>query len=114
MAAKQGWGATATDRLRSTGEETLSCLLQPGNDFPVDRPPRLIISARPESGGVDLEFSAVFAEESLEDRLAHLDEQTEVDDERELSFRLLRHYASAVRHQKYHGVDIVAVRVEGA
>lgn len=114
VAAKLGWQAEAADRLRSAGEETLSSLLQPADETTSDGPPRLIISARPESGAVELEFSAVFAEESLEDRLAHLDEQTEVYDERELSFRLLRHYASAVRHQKYHGVDIVTVRVEGA
>ena len=30
----------------------------------------------------------------------------------EVSFRLLLHYASSVSHQKYHGVDIVTVRVE--
>lgn len=30
-----------------------------------------------------------------------------------MSFRLLRHYASAVRHQKYHDVDIVTVKVAG-
>ena len=37
-----------------------------------------------------------------------------VPDEREVSFRLLRHYASSVRHQKYHGIDIVTVDVKGA
>ena len=26
-------------------------------------------------------------------------------------FVLLRHYASSVRHQKYHGLDIVTVQV---
>jgi hypothetical protein len=35
-------------------------------------------------------------------------------DEHEISFRLLRHYASSVRHQKYHDLDIVTVRVESA
>ena len=38
--------------------------------------------------------------------------QPPVPDEREVSFRLLLHYASSVSHQKYHGVDIVTVRVE--
>ena len=113
IAAKLGWGTAAADRLRSAGEETLSSLLQPGNEYPVDGTPRLLIVARPDANAVDLEFLAVFAEENLEDRLAHLDEQTETSDDREVSFRLLRHYASAVRHQKYHGLDIVTVRVEG-
>ena len=30
--------------------------------------------------------------------------------EHELSLRLLRHYASSVRHQQYHDTDIVTVR----
>ena len=111
IAAKMGWDAAATERLRSAGEETLSSLLQPDDAYPAGEAPRLIIVARPEGGIVEMEFLAVFDEENLEDRLAYLDEQTETFDERELSFRLLRHYASSVRHQKYHGLDIVTVQV---
>ena len=111
VAAKIGWDTAATERLRSAGEETLSSLLQPSDAYPAGEAPRLIIVARPEGGIVEMEFLAVFDEENLEDRLAYLDEQTETFDERELSFRLLRHYASSVRHQKYHGLDIVTVQV---
>ena len=111
IAAKMGWDAAATERLRSAGEETLSSLLQPDDAYPAGEAPRLIVVARPEGGTVEMEFLAVFDEENLEDRLAYLDEQTETFDERELSFRLLRHYASSVRHQKYHGLDIVTVQV---
>ena len=111
IAAKMGWDAAATERLRSAGEETLSSLLQPDDAYPAGEVPRLIVVARPEGGTVEMEFLAVFNEENLEDRLAYLDEQTETFDERELSFRLLRHYASSVRHQKYHGLDIVTVQV---
>ena len=32
--------------------------------------------------------------------------------EQELSLRLLRHYASSVRHQQFHDTDVVTVRVE--
>ena len=111
VAAKMGWDAAATERLRSAGEETLSSLLQPDDAYPAGEAPRLIVVARPEGGTVEMEFLAVFDEENLEDRLAYLDEQTETFDERELSFRLLRHYASSVRHQKYHGLDVVTVQV---
>ena len=114
VATKLGWNTASTDRLRSAGEETLASLLQPDNVYPTEKVPRLLIVARPEGSAVELEFLAVFAEENLEDRLAHLDEQTETSDDREVSFRLLRHYATAVRHQKYHGLDIVTVRVEGS
>ena len=57
---------------------------------------------------------AVSEKENIEDRLAYLGEQVESSDESELSFRLLRHYASSVRHQKYQGVDVVTVRVEAS
>ena len=50
----------------------------------------------------------------LEDRLSYLGETPDIPDSREISFRLLRHYASSVRHQKYHGVDIVTVNVVGS
>ena len=30
------------------------------------------------------------------------------------ALRLLRHHASAVRYQKFHGEDIVSVQVEGS
>ena len=113
LAEKIGWDAASTDRLRSAGEETLASLLQPGNEYQDENSPRLIVSARSEDRTVELEFLSVFEEDNLEDRLAYLDEQTEIQDEREISFRLLRHYASSVRHQKYHGIDIVTVRVDG-
>ena len=114
IASRIRWNDASTERLRSAGEETLSSLLQPGNDHAADSAPRLIINARPEGGTVEMEFLAVFEEENLEDRLAYLGEQAETLDEREISFRLLRHYASSVRHQKYHGIDIVTVQVEGS
>ena len=111
MAAGMGWGAEAAGRLRSAGEEAFASLLQQ-EDGPGGEAPRLLISARPQGGSAELEFLAVFDEENLEDRLAYLEEEAESVDERELSFRLLRHYASSVRHQKYHGLDIVTVQVE--
>jgi NCS2 family nucleobase:cation symporter-2/xanthine permease XanP len=117
VAADMGWSEAAIQRLRSAGEETLSSLLQPDNkysaDSGTDKTPRLIIAARPAGGAVEMEFvSALEDEENLEDRLAYLNEEDESVDEREISFRLLRHYASSVRHQKYQGMDIVTVRVE--
>ena len=50
--------------------------------------------------------------DNIQERLALLDD---VNDEgrleRDVSIRLLRHLASSVRHQQYHDVDIVTVRV---
>ena len=112
LASKVKWNEASTERLRAAGEETLSSLLQ-SDDNDAESVPRLIIVARPGEA-VELEFLAVFDEENIEDRLAHLSEQAEVPAEHEISFWLLRHYASSVRHRKYHGIDIVTVRVEGS
>ncbi|MYB49679.1 MAG: hypothetical protein F4X72_10530 [Dehalococcoidia bacterium] len=113
LASRIRWNDASTERLRAAGEETLSSLLQSVGDHEDDSVPRLIIVARPGEA-VELEFLAVFDEENIEDRLAHLSEQAEVPAEHEISFWLLRHYASSVRHRKYHGIDIVTVRVEGS
>ncbi len=114
LASRIGWNDASTERLRAAGEETLSSLLQPGDDYTAGDAPRLLIVARPDRRTVEMEFLAVFEEENLEDRLAYLGEQAEVPEEHEISFRLLRHYASSVHHRKYQGIDIVTVQVEGS
>ena len=113
LASRIGWNEASTQRLRAAGEETLSSLLQSGDEYGADSALRLIVAARPGEA-VELEFLAVFDEENIEDRLAHLTEQAQVPQEHEISFWLLRHYASSVRHRKYHGIDIVTVQVEGS
>ena len=97
--------------MRSAGEETLASLLQDEDATRARR--RLVVGANLANGVAELEFSAVFGDENLEDRLAYLPEQPEIEDEREISFRLLSHYASSVRHQKYHNMDVITVQVEG-
>ena len=112
LATRAGWDDAAAERLRSAGEEALLSLLQPANRHESDAPPRLVVTARSVGGAVEMEFLAVFVEESLEDHLAYLGEEAGAFDDREMSFRLLRHFASSVRHQKYHGMDVVTVRVD--
>ena len=76
--------------------------------------PRLRVLARQDGAAVELEFMAAVGEDNLEDHIALLGDRVETPDEREFSLRLLRHFASSVRHQQYHNIDIVAVRVDGA
>ena len=96
------------------GEETLSSLSsEEGDDLERGRSRRLVVTARTDRGGAELEFVSGTEGENLEDRLSYLGETPDIPDGREISFRLLRHYSSSVRHQKYHGVDIVTVSVEG-
>ena len=82
---------------------------------------RLVVLASSEGPVADLEFIGGGDEENLEDRIRQLhaaagrsgvqqhDEESLI--ENEISLRLLRRYASSVRHQQYHGTDIITVRV---
>ena len=70
------------------------------------------MSARPGDRSTEVEFATVVAGDNIEDRLAYLDDLPPVPDEEEISFRLLRHHASDVRHQRYHGADVITVTVD--
>ena len=110
FAARSGWDSVATDRLAAAGEETLAIVSQAD---PQDQgaPRHLTVKARHESGKIDLEFASTLHGENVEDRLIYLSALPPVPDEGEVAYRLLRHYASEVRHQKYHGLDLVTVSV---
>lgn len=113
FASDAGWNVASIDRLVLVGEETLSSLLSDeGGDLGGGKARRLVVTARTDRGGAEIEFVSGYEGENLEDRLSYLGEMPDIPDAREISFRLLRHYASSVRHQKYHGVDIVTVSVE--
>ena len=115
FAAKTGWNSASQDRLALVGEETVANLLaEESQDEETSAPRQLVLSARSGIGEVKLEFVSATEGGNLEDQLAYLGETPDIQDDREISFRLLRHYASSVRHQKYHGVDIVTVSVEPA
>ena len=109
VAADRGWTGESGDRLRFVGEEALESLLRDSGGG--DR--RLTVIARPGRGEVELEFLAGLSELNVEDEVSHLGDAPEIPDLDETSLRLLRHYATSVRHRKYHGVDVVSVTVEG-
>ncbi len=112
LASSAGWKQDSIARLDSAGEETLATMLHLRDDHEDYKTPRLVVIARPSAGAMEMEFLAVFSDENIEDRISYMSEQAEAPDVSELSFRLLRHYASSVRHRKYHGIDIVTVRVD--
>ena len=66
--------------------------------------------ASSEGPVADLEFIGGGSEENLEDRVRQLQQHdSEIVAESELSLQLLWHYATSVRHQQYHGTDIITV-----
>ena len=111
FATSVGWNEASINRLRSAGEETLSSLLSQDEEPEEDAGKRLIVAARRADAVIEMEFVVTTEGGNLEDRLAYLNEQPEILDEREISFRLLRHYASSVQHHKYHDIDIITVQV---
>ena len=101
-----------TDRLRAVGEEMLLTLTRPAEEGRAPAGRHLLLVARNDGDAVDLEFAATTDDTNLEDQLALLSEQvTGPPVEQEVSLRLLRHYASSVRHQQFHDTDVITVRV---
>ena len=115
FASRGGWDKATADRLDAVAEETLLTLIKEGEEAAGGRQRRLRLTARKESGGALLEFVAAVGNENIEDSMALLGAgPVEAPDEHEISLRLLRHLASRVHHQQYHGTDIVTVHVDAA
>lgn len=113
FASNARWNDDSTSRLTAAGEETLAILRQEEDDVTAGAARRLVVSARVEGNTAQMEFVTALEGENMEDRLSYLGELPAIPDDKEVSFRLLRHYASSVQHQKYHGVDIITVSVDG-
>lgn len=112
FAARARWDAASTERLTSAGEETLSVLAQETEAAAGGPSRRLAVTARMDGRKAEMEFVTVLEGENMEDRLSYLSDLPPVPDEREVSLRLLWHYASDVAHHKYHGLDVITVTVE--
>ncbi len=109
FARRLGWDDEATGKLRAAGEEVLMSLA--GQDADVSGLRRLRVSVRQEKGTAVMEFLAAPQGTNFEKQIRLL-EQHALPAEEELSLRLLKHYASSVRHRHYHLNDLVTVRVE--
>ena len=114
FAGRRGWDTAMQERLSAVAEETLLTLAPldlEGNDDTGDNR-RLVVLASGEGPVADLEFIGGGNEENMEDRLRQLQQyDSETPIENELSLRLLRSYASSVKHQQYRDADIITVRV---
>ena len=106
------WDEAMSTRLRAAGEELLTTLVNSYEASGTEEVCKLLITVRRDEDVVEMEFIAGPSTENLEIRLDNLAERPDTEEDRDLSFRLLRHYASSIRHQSYHNVDIVTMRVE--
>ncbi len=118
FAASRRWGDAMRERLMAVGEETLLTLAP--IDFSLDDEDEadetertLVLIASSEGDVAELEFIGGAGDENIEDRVRQLQDYSDEDVvEQELSLQLLQNYASSVRHQQYHGTDIITVKVE--
>ena len=121
FAARRGWDNEMKNKLSAVAEETLLTLapldleldLSAEEDQDSGDERRLVVVASSDGPVADLEFiGGAGDEENIEDRVRQLQQHdVETPPENELSLHLLRSYASSVRHQQYHGTDIITVRV---
>ncbi|MXZ53428.1 MAG: hypothetical protein F4Z34_09625 [Acidimicrobiaceae bacterium] len=112
FARRHGWEAPMSNRLDAVAEETLLTLLddEPAGGDIGGR--ALRITASKQDGRAVLEFVAAARGENIEDRLAVLDEPGATRPvERDISLRLLQHFATSVVHQQYHELEIVTVHI---
>ena len=132
LGARRRWSAELVERVRAVGEESLLLLSGKHGEGPpagtagegasarkggeaAGGGRNLLLIARGEGDGAVLEFIAATGEANLEDRMALLGQPAAgAPVEQEVSLRLLRHYASSVRHYQYQDTDVVTVRVEAA
>lgn len=111
FAARYGWDGEGRERLRAASEEALLSLVRQGEEGDsTDR--RLRVVARNDRTGATLEFRAATEAGNLENQIVLLSDLPDFESRRDLSLRLLRFYASSVKHQQYHNADILTIRVD--
>ena len=108
------WTEEGKNRLRLVGEEVMISLIEE-DDGPVEQQRSLVATIRPDSGSAELEIVVALDDAiqgNIENRMAYVGQDQALEDEEQLSLRILRHYASSVHHRKYYGIDIVSCRVD--
>ncbi len=115
FADRHSWTPEGKNRLRLVGEEVMLSLLKDENGDDGERERRMVATLRPDSRSAELEIvvaSADAIQGNIEDRIAYLGHDQALEDEQQMSVRILRHYASSVHHRKYYGIDIISCRVD--
>ena len=113
-ASRMGWGAEMADRMCLVAEEALGVLMERNAERSDGEATRVLVVAGADGAEAEMEFVAGGAGGNIEDRIALLGELPSTPAEQEMSLRLLRHFASSVRHQQYQDADIVTVRVKAS
>ena len=112
FANHNGWNQAMLSRLESASEECMLTLIDRKVSDDIDER-KLVLIARQDSGGAQLDFIVGPSSENIHDQIKLLEEKGELTTlDREISMRLLHHYASSIRHQQYYDLDIVTLNVD--
>ena len=116
FASRFRWGEAVKDRLTAVAEEALLTLEQQTEDADSKLSERhLLLTIQREGDKAVMEVISAPSKENIEDRIALVGGYTdEATDSREVSLRILRHYASSVHHQQYHDTDVITMSVDVA
>ena len=114
FAGRHSWTEEGEGRLRLVGEEIILSLLEEEKERSAEQKRRVVATIRPDIGSAELEIvvaSDDAIQGNIENRITYLGQDQALEDEQQLSVRILRHYASSVHHRKYYGLDIISCRV---
>lgn len=103
-----GWDHDAMLRLELATEEAILFLLDRRGDDAARS--RLQVQAKAEQGQVQLELLSGAVRENFESALARVDAEAPPKEE-ETGLRILARLAERVRHQQFHGTDVLLVDV---
>ncbi len=114
--AQRSWDESTEARLDAVAEEALLVLTERRAVSGDEDHRRLRVTAAARGSSVELEFASGPSDaENLEDRIALLagpeSDLSEIEIERDVSLRLLHHYATSVNHRQYHEAEIITAVV---
>ena len=109
-ARQTDWDRAASDRLELAAEEAVIVMLSEAED---GKERTLRLDARVEQGVIELDIVVALTGANIEDQLAVFDDSTD-DIEAGLGYRILAAMVDEFRHQQYHGVDFLTLRMSGS
>lgn len=114
FAGRMKWNDDSTERLCSAAEEAFMSLVRQDEGVADAANRQLRVAIRRDGDAAEMEFIAAPQGTNLEEQMGLIRDRDTPVEGRDLSLRLLRHYASSVSHRQYHAIDLLTVRVKGS
>ena len=114
FAQRMKWDADSADRLCSAAEEAFMSLVRQDEGLADAAARQLRVAVHRDGDAAEMEFMAAPQGTNLEEQMGLIRDRDTPVTGRDLSLRLLRHYASSVSHRQYHAIDLLTVRVKGS